>query len=102
MLMTEGLRHPDCGFGNTLAEPEAADPRGGVARVEQEEERTDAHELDTKKNRDRFARPRPHRRPSGAGERARTADLRITNALLYQLSYTSSDSVAICGAAPQN
>ena len=27
---------------------------------------------------------------NGAGERTRTADLRITNALLYQLSYTSS------------
>ena len=26
----------------------------------------------------------------GAGERSRTADLRITSALLYQLSYTSS------------
>jgi hypothetical protein len=26
--------------------------------------------------------------PYGAGERIRTADLRITNALLYQLSYT--------------
>lgn len=28
------------------------------------------------------------RYPSGAGDRSRTYDLRITNALLYQLSYT--------------
>ena len=27
----------------------------------------------------------------GAGERSRTLDLRITNALLYQLSYTGSN-----------
>ncbi len=26
----------------------------------------------------------------GAGERSRTSDLRITNALLYQLSYTGT------------
>ncbi len=39
----------------------------------------------------------------GAGERNRTADLRITSALLYQLSYTSPslpDSTA--GATPRN
>ena len=30
-------------------------------------------------------------RPNGAGARNRTADLRITSALLYQLSYTSSE-----------
>ncbi len=27
---------------------------------------------------------------NGAGKRSRTSDLRITNALLYQLSYTGS------------
>ncbi len=27
----------------------------------------------------------------GAGDRSRTYDLRITNALLYQLSYTGND-----------
>ena len=27
----------------------------------------------------------------GAGNRSRTCDLRITNALLYQLSYTGND-----------
>lgn len=31
---------------------------------------------------------RPTLRLSGAGNRSRTYDLRITNALLYQLSYT--------------
>ena len=31
-------------------------------------------------------------REHGAGERIRTADLRITNALLYQLSYTGEGS----------
>lgn len=31
---------------------------------------------------------RPTLRLSGAGNRSRTCDLRITNALLYQLSYT--------------
>jgi hypothetical protein len=30
---------------------------------------------------------------SGAGERSRTPDLRITNALLYQLSYTSKNKI---------
>lgn len=29
---------------------------------------------------------------SGAGERSRTPDLRITNALLYQLSYTGKEA----------
>ena len=29
---------------------------------------------------------------TGAGERSRTLDLRITNALLYQLSYTGIDA----------
>jgi hypothetical protein len=30
---------------------------------------------------------------TGAGERSRTLDLRITNALLYQLSYTGKPSI---------
>ena len=30
------------------------------------------------------------RKGSGAGDRSRTYDLRITNALLYQLSYTGT------------
>ena len=48
---------------------------------------------------------------NGAGERNRTADLRITSALLYQLSYTSTESEPRIprmaarqndGATPQN
>ena len=50
---------------------------------------------------------------SGAGERNRTADLRITSALLYQLSYTSLEFESrealpwgiltkMNGATPQN
>ena len=35
----------------------------------------------------------------GAGEKSRTPDLRITNALLYQLSYTG-DEPAILAASP--
>ena len=37
---------------------------------------------------------------SGAGERSRTLDLRITNALLYQLSYTGVKAAIIGGQAP--
>ena len=37
---------------------------------------------------------------SGAGERNRTVDLRITNALLYQLSYTGAAREYISGPAP--
>ncbi len=38
------------------------------------------------------------RRGSGAGNRSRTYDLRITNALLYQLSYTGNSGTAVRGA----
>lgn len=38
-------------------------------------------------------------REHGAGERIRTADLRITNALLYQLSYTGDGN--LFGAEPK-
>jgi hypothetical protein len=34
----------------------------------------------------------------GAGEKSRTPDLRITNALLYQLSYTGSVKTLIVAA----
>jgi hypothetical protein len=33
------------------------------------------------------------RQEDGAGDRSRTYDLRITNALLYQLSYTGAEAV---------
>lgn len=36
---------------------------------------------------------------NGAGERNRTADLRVTSALLYQLSYTGAERYYI-GSAP--
>ncbi len=38
-------------------------------------------------------RPRPH--VSGADARIRTADLRITNALLYRLSYIGASEYSI-------
>jgi hypothetical protein len=42
----------------------------------------------------------------GAGGRSRTLDLRITNALLYQLSYTGPDqaraAIIVCGRIPAN
>jgi hypothetical protein len=34
--------------------------------------------------------PNKHEKKDGADERIRTADLRITNALLYQLSYVGT------------
>jgi hypothetical protein len=36
---------------------------------------------------------------SGAGKRSRTSDLRITNALLYQLSYSGIDRFQESGGA---
>lgn len=46
----------------------------------------------------------PFRHPgkfsSGAGKRSRTSDLRITNALLYQLSYTGNQKIFPCGTTP--
>ena len=36
----------------------------------------------------------------GAGDRSRTYDLLITNQLLYQLSYTSSEPVMLVQAEP--
>ena len=36
----------------------------------------------------------------GAGEKSRTPDLRITNALLYQLSYTGAGKGEIIWASP--
>ena len=40
-------------------------------------------------------------REFGAGSRTRTDDLRITNALLYQLSYTSKSSIFLRPVSPR-
>ena len=44
---------------------------------------------------------RPTLRLSGAGNRSRTYDLRITNALLYQLSYTGGLMFSVVKKAGQ-
>jgi hypothetical protein len=45
--------------------------------------------------------PAANRLPAGADERSRTPDLRITNALLYQLSYIGNPDRLRCETLQQ-
>ena len=96
-----GARHPEDDVWSQLLAHDAADTRCA--------DHQPAEGVDSFRHWDSFGGchgPLEH----GAGERNRTADLRITSALLYQLSYTSSPcgprAVARggieSGATPQN